>query len=150
MGQWPTARCSARLVGGGRDAGKARTPELPGAEPRTQVSGLSPRPQVCCAVGSRGGGSPARALTGNPRTPRSKKHFGCGVSASLGPRCPRREDGARRRGGGGCNSQSCRGSADRLRPYRCQDRPGDAQGGGSPPLCAVSQLCSISWSSGVV
>lgn len=59
VGQCPASRFSALRFGGGWVTGVARTPELPGEEPRTQVSGLSPLPQAPCAVRS---GSPRRSI----------------------------------------------------------------------------------------
>lgn len=51
VGQWPAARFSALMFGGGRDTGAALTPEPPGEEPSTQVSGLSPRPRSLARSG---------------------------------------------------------------------------------------------------
>lgn len=81
VGQWPATRLSALMVGGGRDTGAARTPEPPREEPRTQVSGLSPRPQARCAVRV---GAPAGTLPGR-QSPQVLEPAGAWDHCQYGP-----------------------------------------------------------------
>lgn len=82
VGQWPAARFPALMFGGGRDTGASRAPEPPGEEPRTQVSGLSPRPR---SPARSGPGAPAGALPGEPKAPRFKNHPRSGGQCQQGP-----------------------------------------------------------------
>lgn len=85
VGQWPAARFSALMFGGGRDTGAARTPEPRGEEPCTQVSGLSPHPQARCAVRT---GSPRRGIAWGTESPQIQEPLGaCGSVPVWVPEC---------------------------------------------------------------
>lgn len=142
VGQWPAARSSALMFGGGRDTGAARTPEPPGEEPRTQVSGFSPLPR---SPARSGPGAPAGALPREPKAPRFKNHPRSEGQCQEGPQSVSQVRGQRpsssslaRRLGGGYTS---RGFAPNFHPTlpriyglsarlcRCRQGPGDEQDG---------------------
>ena len=66
VGQWPAARLSTLMFGSGRDPGAVRSPEPPGEEPFTQVSGLFHGSQARCAVRS---GSARRGIAWDTESP---------------------------------------------------------------------------------
>lgn len=140
---------SALMFEGGRDTGAARTPEPPGEELRTQVSGLSPllRPAARSGLGAPLGHCLG---TGEPLDPRASRGIGIGVN--MGSRaCPSdgrdpsllwAEDWEEHITSANLlriSTQPCPESRDSPHPYRCQDVPGDALGGRSPQLCMVFQ-----------